>query len=367
MPIHPNTSKPGFPAVTRVRLDVRDGVRRRWIWYMLVALITTLLPLGGEMVEEAVWPYVLFASLVITIVLWEGNSAISDWLDEKISWLDHPVYRVLAAVVLQTVYSSIATIVASQFITFLWGTGWMDEEYRNNPFASLPISLAITAIITLVLTSRSFFLYLRASLIETEQLKTESLQLRVAALKTQLNPHFLFNSLNVLSSLVDVNPRQAQEFIQGLSQIYRYVLDAGSREWVLLEEEWRFIESYLRLLKIRFGEPLQYHLADSLPQGACIVPLTLQVLVENAIKHNVITLKKPLLLEILLQDHSLVVRNTLQVRNQTSEASGIGLANIREQYRHLTGKEVVYGVQGAFFEVIIPIIFPKENDALPDR
>lgn len=194
--------------------------------------------------------------------------------------------------------------------------------------------------------------------VKTERLEKESLQAQFAALKTQINPHFLFNSLSILSSLVQIDADLSEKFIDQLSKAYRYILEQKNNELVPLKTELDFIQSYVFLLKIRFEEKFDVFIdiSESYRTRYNIAPLTLQLLVENAVKHNRMSSKEPLRVHILVENDDLVVRNGLQTRTQTDASTGIGLRNIINRYGLLTDRRVWVGEEHGSFVIRIPLL-----------
>ena len=192
-----------------------------------------------------------------------------------------------------------------------------------------------------------------------EQLEKQQLLNEIALLKTQVNPHFLFNSLSILASLVRVNPDLSEQFIDQLSRSYRYILEQKEQSLVALRTELEFIRSYSFLLKIRFENKfdLRVDLPENAPDQYKIAPLTLQLLIENAVKHNRMSLREPLVVDISMEDgQTLVVKNRLQPRNTASVSTGIGLQNIMNRYALLTSRPVWAGESEDAFVVKIPLL-----------
>ncbi|MGS2726905.1 histidine kinase [Psychroserpens sp. BH13MA-6] len=177
------------------------------------------------------------------------------------------------------------------------------------------------------------------------------------ALKNQLDPHFLFNSLNVLTSLIEENPKNAQQFTTSLSKVYRYVLEQKSKELITVDEELDFARTYMSLLKMRFEDSIIFEIPEkaSNPESK-VVPLSLQLLLENAVKHNMVTSNKPLHIKIYESGDSLVVENNLQPKQIVKKSSGVGLENIKQRYRLLTKKTVQINQQANSFAVAIPML-----------
>ncbi len=203
-----------------------------------------------------------------------------------------------------------------------------------------------------------YFMYaLKDSVEEKEKLKRESLHAQLDALRTQVNPHFLFNNLNTLSSLIPENPKHAVDFVQQLSKVYRHILDVKDEECILLKDELAVLNAYSFLLKTRFGNNLDVRI--DIPEEKLqkkVVPLSLQILMENAIKHNIVSSDKPLRIDVFTENGSLVLRNNMQVKKQVSESTGIGLDNIRNRYKLLSNKEVKVTEENNSFTVSIPLI-----------
>ncbi|QMW04891.1 sensor histidine kinase [Spirosoma foliorum] len=193
---------------------------------------------------------------------------------------------------------------------------------------------------------------------EKEELIKIQWQTRFNSLKGQVNSHFLFNSLNALSALIEESPAQASQFVDELSKMYRYLLQANDQELVSLRTELAFIDSYTHLLQTRHGSGVtvqttvpEDYLASLLP------PLTLQLLVENAVKHNVVLANRPLLIEIgTTKSGQLQVRNNLQRKHIRALSNGVGLANIMAKYRMLTPREIIVQTEGDHFTVLLPLL-----------
>jgi LytS/YehU family sensor histidine kinase len=219
----------------------------------------------------------------------------------------------------------------------------------------LPVTIAI--IIITIFTARSWLYEWRNAAIETEKLRTEKLAGQYRSLKDQLNPHFLFNSLNVLSRLVYENADKSAEFIQQLSKIYRYVLEIQQEELVSLQEEIKFARSYLSLQKIRFEDSLLFEIDIQKDGDYLLPPLSLQLLLENAVKHNVASLAHPLQISIIQEGTQLKVTNTYQPKqSRDSESTGIGLENIRKRYALLSDLSPRITQSETSFTVDLPLL-----------
>ena len=176
-------------------------------------------------------------------------------------------------------------------------------------------------------------------------------------MKTQVNPHFLFNNLNTLAAVIPEDPDLAVEFVQQMSKVYRHILEVKDESSILLKEELDVLKAYGFLLKTRFGKNLDIEINvpdEKLKQR--IVPFSLQLLMENAIKHNIVSSEKPLKITVFAENGNLLVSNNLQMKNQVNESTGIGLDNIRNRYKLLGDKEVKVFDNGESFTVSIPLL-----------
>lgn len=303
-----------------------------------------------EGLQYFLFSFSMFVSLTYT------NIWLSTWLDNQFPWLKNPAQRLIISIV--------ATLIVSVAVVFAVNTVFL--LLRNDSFATLigrnresmivgPIF--ITFLISLFMHSRSFLLGWRQTAIDAEKLKGENIISQYETLKNQVNPHFLFNSLNTLTSLVHVNPDLSVKFIKQLSEVYRYVLDSQHKELVDLATEIKFVHAYVFLQQIRFGQDLKVNI--SLPANYIIQipPLSLQMLLENAVKHNIILEDEPLIVDIYLEGHQyIIVKNNLQVRNIGVESSGLGLKNIKARYEYLTSKPVQVVRTETEFMVKLPVL-----------
>lgn len=192
-----------------------------------------------------------------------------------------------------------------------------------------------------------------------EALKKASLQTQLDSLKNQINPHFLFNSLNALTALIAESPPKAETFVDEISSVYRYLLRNNEQELATVHEELGFIESYFHLLKTRYGDGIQLHLEGLKEYDTYrLPPLTLQVLVENAVKHNAILPDSPLLITISIDDHQLIVQNNIQRKTTKVASNKVGLVNIAAKYRLLDRGSIDIIDDNRYFTVRLPLITP---------
>ena len=235
----------------------------------------------------------------------------------------------------------------------------------NTPFA-LDTFLSVTVIrFTILISTIQIIKYMfevseekQAILVENEKLKRENLNAQFQALKQQVNPHFLFNSLNTLKSLVKVNDASSEEFIIRLSEVYRYILQKNQSDMVSVQEELNILNAYVFLLKSRFGENLQVsiNIDDSVLDNLYLPPFTMQLLIENATKHNIASQSRPLHFDVFSKGEILVVRNNLQPKIYVEDSTGFGLKNIDLRYKYLCDKGIEIVKNSTEFIVELPLI-----------
>ncbi|MBS7787910.1 histidine kinase [Flavobacterium sp. CYK-55] len=219
------------------------------------------------------------------------------------------------------------------------------------------VSVVITLIVTLSLYSFYFYKAYQDSKVKEQKIIAGTANAQFESLKNQIDPHFLFNSLNVLSSLIEENPDSAQKFTTSLSKIYRYVLEQKDKELVPLSEELSFAKTYMNLLKMRFENSLFYELPiEEIDPEAKVVPLSLQLLLENTVKHNVVSEQKPLHIKIYLDGDYLVVENNYQKKEVLQDRKGVGLDNIASRYGIITQRKVLVNQTQEHFAIRIPIL-----------
>lgn len=250
----------------------------------------------------------------------------------------------------------ILTIILS--FSFVWSQALIDGKTPHPRMIGGALSRDFFIAIIVILSSQLLYLSNKQqqTLIENESLMLENMRSRFLALKSQVDPHFLFNSLNTLNSLIAKDQEKAQEYVQQLSSVFRYTLQ--NKEVITLEEELKFNQSYCHLMKIRYGHNLNFvYNIDPRFNEYLIIPLSLQTLVENAIKHNIVCNKQPLTIIIsTLENGSISVINPLQLKKESGIGEGIGLVNLKEKYHLMWKEEILIKSTKDNFEVIIPLI-----------
>jgi hypothetical protein len=227
----------------------------------------------------------------------------------------------------------------------------------NESAGNYVFAIVMTFIILLSFYSFYFYKAYNENKVKEQKIIAGTASAKFESLKNQIDPHFLFNSLNVLSSLIEENPDNAQRFTTSLSKIYRYVLEQKDKELVTVQEELNFAKTYMNLLKMRFENSISFELPENYDNiDAKVVPLSLQLLLENTIKHNVVSEKKPLHIKIFINDNYLIVQNDLQKKEVLQDRKGVGLQNIISRYAILTNRKVLIESTESIFAVHLPIL-----------
>lgn len=266
--------------------------------------------------------------------------------------------RVLPRIILQLILSLIVALVASTLITLFshlinaYEEGLAPVLVKNG----LIVSVA-NVVLMVILEAWIFFMESAESKKKTRDLEKELSQIRFEVLKNQINPHFMFNSLNVLSGLIDKDTDKAQEFIDEFSHVYRYVLETIEQPVVTVNEELNFIRSYMYLQQIRYGQNLQFSMdVPASLLGFYLPPLSLQVVLENAIKHNLISPEKPLQIEIFHKDQHLVVRNNVQSKRTGGRSTGVGQKNLLKRYQLISDRKPDFRMEQLHYRVSLPLL-----------
>lgn len=226
----------------------------------------------------------------------------------------------------------------------------------ENP-SNYVLSIIITFVVTLGIHAFYFYKAYQENKLKEQKIIAGTASAQFESLKNQIDPHFLFNSLNVLSSLIEENPESAQRFTTSLSKVYRYVLEQKDKELVSVEEELKFAKTYMNLLKMRFENSITFEIPEGFDnEEAKVVPLSLQLLLENCIKHNIVSEAKPLHIKISIENNQLVVTNNLQKKEVLSDRKGVGLQNIVNRYAILTKRNVLVEENEKEFKIFLPIL-----------
>lgn len=290
-------------------------------------------------------------SIIMTSGIWLGCTVIISYLWTKIPWEHQPFKRLVIEILLITTY----TVLFGMFVFWIGKEkGMISPEYTNLG-NDIIITLLITFFITAIHESVFFYQQWKYNFSRSVRLEKDSIEARYESLKTQVNPHFLFNSLNSLTNMVADN-EAATEYISNLSDFMRYILGSRDKELVLVREEVDMLKKYIDIQQSRFGDNLltDFNLSSSYYHFS-IPPLVLQMLYENCIKHNIISTEKPLNISIFVENEYIVISNNLQLK-QPGTSTGQGLKNIIERYRYFTSKEVKIAADNKHFTVKVPLL-----------
>lgn len=297
--------------------------------------------------------YYCFYGIVLTLI----NNAFFDYINHQVVWKKYSKYRLFLGVIGSMSVTMIGIFFIRMVInTVIEGQSFV-EFYTSEKFKYYVVSLIITMVVSLFFHTIYFYKKSQEKKVKEQKIIAGTASAQFETLKNQIDPHFLFNSLNVLSSLIEENPENAQRFTTSLSKIYRYVLEQKDKELVPVSEELAFAKTYMNLLKMRFENSLFYELPDEVPNpDAKVVPLSLQLLLENTVKHNVVSEKRPLYIRIKIVGDNLVIENDLQKKEVLQDRKGVGLQNIINRYGILTHRKVQIQETENQFSVSLPIL-----------
>lgn len=329
-----------------------------WVGFIIAFVFIGIQVLMGRSISfdaallQEIGYYFLF-SIVLTLV----NASYFDYINRKVVWKKYREYRMLIAAI-----GGIAiTMLTILWLRILIRMGFERADWQDfldgERAAYYIIALLITIVVSVFFHAAYFYRSIQDRRVKEQKIIAGTASAKFDALKNQLDPHFLFNSLNVLTSLIEEDSQQAQKFTTSLSKVYRYVLEQKNKELVSVEEELQFAKTYVRLLKMRFEDSIVLDLPETTSNPeAKIVPLSLQLLLENAVKHNVVTSTKPLKIRVYEEDGFLVVTNNLQEKQVLKKSSGVGLRNIHQRYNLLTDKTVRIDKKAQDFSVYLPML-----------
>ena len=351
-----------------MKLEVIKKAALNLLYINIIVSLFIFLIDGGEKTFER-YSVTFLISGMYTFFIGLGNGFLNDYLDSKFSWTEETRKRTIAAIV-GTLVMNIALVYFCNYLNFIVIQGKNPEKFFNGEMNFINwffINFAI--MISAIGHARGFMAAWKNSTkkeVVEQKLIAKSANAQFESLKNQLDPHFLFNSLNVLDSLIEENPVQAQRFTNSMSKIYRYVLEQKDKELVSVEEEIDFAKTYCELLKTRFEDAVtfDFNISEEDKKGF-VVPLSLQLLLENSIKHNFATSSKPLNIKIFTEKGNLIIENNLQTRELPNTSTGVGLANIVSRYNLLTERNVFVEKSEAFFRVKLPILTEKLNPMNP--
>lgn len=296
-------------------------------------------------------------SFIFSFGLTVVNSYYHDAMTVRYPWEKQPQKRLWIGA-LGSLILTLLTFGLLRYLIYFYFTGATFGEFIGNEEPdSYIVALVITVIASLFIHAFYFYRALQKKEVKKQQIIAGTASARFDALKNQLDPHFLFNSLNVLTSLIEEDPKQAQKFTTSLSKVYRYVLEQKNKDLVTVDEELQFAKTYVQLLKMRFEESIVFDIPEKTANPeAKIVPLSLQLLLENAVKHNVVSSSRPLKLSVHEENGLLIVSNNLQEKQVVKKSSGVGLQNIKQRYGILTDREVAIEKTTSEFKVALPML-----------
>lgn len=295
-----------------------------------------------------------FYFILLSFLIWHGNRYFLILQRRRFDWLDHPVQKVIWLLLANVFYTTPLCLV--MLAGWFYLAGFPDPDW-----AAIRLSTALCVICVLFISHVYETVYLiqqrESDLLTLEKLRRTRVQAQLEALKNQIAPHFLFNSLNTLSHLIATDPRKAAAFTDHLARVYRYILYNRNRELVLLKDELSFLYDYYSLIRLRFGDSVRLETpGDSLLESYLIPPISLQLLLENAVKHNEFSAMFPLIVEFDLQEDYLEIRNYIRKKQAQSDSPGMGLENLNERYRLIVQKGIQTLEQDHTFKVQLPLL-----------
>ncbi|RTZ05145.1 histidine kinase [Flavobacterium bomense] len=322
----------------------------------LVSFLIEFITVGSEVFSPRLYVYFLYCMLY-SVTLYLVNAALFVFLDKVFKDNIYVPKRILIGFVSSFFLTLFVIFLLRIFIKVIIERNSFSEFLSNETPQAYIESSIITFIVLLGVHALHFYKAYNENKVKEQKIIAGTANAKFESLKNQIDPHFLFNSLNVLSALIEENPENAQRFTTSLSKIYRYVLEQKDKELVPVEEELAFAKTYMNLLKMRFENSLFYEVpTTAINPEAKVVPLSLQLLLENTVKHNVVSEQRPLYIRIYVEGDYLAVQNDYQKKEVLQDRQGVGLQNIVNRYRIITTRKVLIAQNEQTFTVKIPIL-----------
>jgi len=322
----------------------------------IVSFLIRFASLGLAVFSNDLYIYFLYC-MMYSVVLYLVNVAIFELLDRVFQDNRFSPKRIIIGFVSSFFISLFFIAILRIFTQVVIQKQSLIAFLASEKAANYVESSVITFIVLLVFHSLHFYKIYQENKVTQQKIIAGTANAKFESLKNQIDPHFLFNSLNVLSSLIEENPDNAQRFTTSLSKIYRYVLEQKDKELVSVEDELSFAKTYMNLLKMRFENSLFYELpTENINPDARVVPLSLQLLLENTVKHNVVSEQKPLHIRIFIDGDYMAIQNDLQKKEVLQDRQGVGLLNIVNRYGIITDRKVKVQEDEKNFTVRIPIL-----------
>jgi len=318
----------------------------------LIALVT------GRTVRFDSYLFVNFMYVMLyTVSLHMANMGVFAVMDRLFGAVTMSIKRLVAGFISSFIVSLLVVFLLRVFEDIVMEGKSVVQFFQEEEISNYYFAIIITMTITFSLHLFTFYKKYQENRVKQQKIIAGTASAKFETLKNQIDPHFLFNSLNVLSSLIEENPDSAQRFTTSLSKVYRYVLEQKDKELISVQEELAFAKTYMNLLKMRFENSLFYELPEAISNPeARVVPLSLQLLLENTVKHNVVSEQKPLHIRIFEQDGYLIVQNDYQKKEVLQDRKGVGLQNIISRYAIITTRQVRIEQSDKFFTVKLPIL-----------
>jgi len=337
---------------------IKEVGKAFFIGSLIFIIIGLIQYFNGNTISDGKELLVLFAyNQLYAVTLYMVNSYFFKWLMGK--FRNHFFeFRSLAfGIGGATLVTIIAIFFLRLFAEIAIGGEGFAEFWQGEKIQYYYISFIISIVVTVIFYVVYYYRFKQESKVKEQKIIAGTASAQFDALKNQLDPHFLFNSLNVLTSLIEENPEAATRFTTALSKVYRYVLEQKNKQLVTLEEELKFAKLYMSLIKMRFEDSIVFQIPEQLSNPeAKVVPLSLQLLLENAVKHNQVTPNNKLYITITEEASKLIIQNNYQPKKVIRKGTGVGLQNITKRYQLLTDRAVTIAQDEKKFRVSIPLL-----------
>jgi len=292
--------------------------------------------------------------IALAFLIWQGNRYLLFRTRKRFTWFDKPIEKLILLFINNIFFTSPLTI------------AWLCLWYRAAGFAVIKwdniLIVTLVNVICVLFVTHVYETVFMVKEQQGEQLKNAQLlkakaEAELEALRSQIDPHFMFNSLNSLSYLISTDPSKARLFTENLADVYRYILAQKDQSLVLLEDEFTFMDKYMELVMLRFGKAFQIKrfFNGTTEKKFLVPPISAFVALENAVKHNEISEQKPLQLELHIDDNLLIIKNNLQPKRSIQHSSNIGLKNLDERFKIITGRGIDVTKDKVEFRVTLPL------------